>query len=75
MKSARDIKLLKKFGAHLKQLRKEKNFSIRGLADEADIDFSYVVQMEKGDKNPTLLMLLKLADALGITIHDLVEIK
>ncbi|MBL7697132.1 MAG: helix-turn-helix transcriptional regulator [Chitinophagaceae bacterium] len=75
MKSPRDLKLLKRFGAHLQKLRKEKEFSIRGLADEADIDFSYIIQLEKGDKNPSFLMLHKLADALRISIHELVDIK
>jgi transcriptional regulator with XRE-family HTH domain len=74
MKSPRDIKLLKKFGTRLQHLRKERNYSIRGLADEADIDFSYVVQMEKGDKNPSLLMQHKIAVALKISIVDLVDV-
>lgn len=75
MKSPRDEKLLKKFGAHLRQTRLDRNFSIRGLADEADIDFSYVLQLEKGIKNPTLLMLHKLANALEVSVLYLVDVK
>jgi transcriptional regulator with XRE-family HTH domain len=71
MKTASGQKLLKKFGTHLGMLRQSKGFSLRKLADEADIDFSMIHRIEKGDTNPSLLILVKLADALGIELTAL----
>lgn len=75
MNSTRDKKLLKKLGAHIKLLRQNKDVSLRHLADEADVDFSQIHRIEKGDSNPTYTMLLKLAGALGISIQELVTVE
>ena len=75
MNSTRDKKILKKFGARLQQLREQKEFSLRRLGDEADVDFSQIHRIEKGESNPTYTMLLKLAGALGVTIQELVDVE
>jgi transcriptional regulator with XRE-family HTH domain len=73
MNSTRDEKILKKFGAHLKSLREEKELSLRKLADLADVDFSQIHRIEKGETNPSLTMLIVLAEALEISITELLE--
>jgi transcriptional regulator with XRE-family HTH domain len=72
MNSTRDEKLLKKFGKHLASIRKEKKLSLRKLADIADVDFSQIHRIEKGESNPTLTMIVTLAEALDITIEELI---
>lgn len=73
MNTPKNDKVLKEFGSHLQQLRKEKELSIRKLADIADMDFSYLHRIEKGESNPTLTTLLALAEALEIDICELVS--
>jgi transcriptional regulator with XRE-family HTH domain len=72
MNSTRDEKLLKKFGKHLASIRKEKKLSLRKLADIADVDFSQIHRIEKGESNPTLTMIITLAEALEVTIEELI---
>jgi transcriptional regulator with XRE-family HTH domain len=73
MNSTRNEKVLKKFGKNLQRIRTEKNLSLRKLADIADVDFSQIHRIEKGESNPTLTMLLTLSEALNISINDLLE--
>ena len=73
MNGTRDEKILKKFGKHLEKIRKEKNLSLRKLADNADVDFSQIHRIEKGKTNPSLTMLLALSEGLGIPIEKLIR--
>lgn len=56
----------KKFGIHLKELRKRGGFTQEELADKAGMHFTYVGQIERGLRNPSLVNLHKLAKALKI---------
>lgn len=67
----RNDKLLKKFGTHLREIRKNKGLSLEALAYEADIELSQVYRIEKGLINPTLSTLNALAKGLGIRISEL----
>ena len=40
--------------------------SLRKLADKADVDFSQIHRIEKGESNPSFTMLLALAGALEV---------
>ncbi|MEK7199165.1 MAG: helix-turn-helix transcriptional regulator [Bacteroidota bacterium] len=73
MNGIRDEKILKKFGKHLEKIRKEKNLSLRKLADNADVDFSQIHRIEKGITNPSLIMLLALSEGLGIPVEELIH--
>lgn len=75
MNSTRDEKLLKKFGKHLASIRTEKKLSLRKLADIADVDFSQIHRIEKGESNPTLTMIFTLAEALNVTVEELLAFK
>ena len=47
--------------------------SQENLADQVELDRTYVSGIERGIRNPTLLVLLRLADAFGISPGDLLE--
>lgn len=53
-------------GNRIKEQRTERNLSIRALAAKAGIHHSYLRQIESGERNPTLLTVLSIAEALGI---------
>lgn len=73
MNSTRNEKILKKFGKHLEKIRKEKKLSLRKLADIADVDFSQIHRIEKGESNPSLTMILVLAEALEVPVESLLS--
>ncbi|MBY9068241.1 helix-turn-helix transcriptional regulator [Hyphomonas sp. WL0036] len=63
----------KKFGKRLRQLREERGWSQEEFADRAGLHRTYVSAVERGVRNPTLSVLSRLADALAVTLSDLVE--
>lgn len=42
------------------------------LAGKAEMDRSYLSELENGHKNPTYLMLERIADALEVDISDII---
>ena len=66
-------KLLKKFGAHLKELRLKQNLSQVELANKGSFDRNYIGMVERGERNPSLKNLSRIADSLGITLPDLLK--
>jgi len=73
MNNTRDEKILRGFGGNLKIIRKNKKLSLRKLADIADVDFSQIHRIEKGESNPTLTMIFALADALHVKATELLN--
>ena len=63
-----DIK--KKFGKNLKRLRLEKGISQESLALSADLDRTYIPSIEKGERNVSITVVEKLANALNVSISD-----
>jgi transcriptional regulator with XRE-family HTH domain len=61
----------KKFGLHLRQLRLQRNLTQEELADRADMHFTYIGQIERGLRNPSLINLEKLARALKVKAGEL----
>ena len=59
-------KIKEEFGKHLRRLRERKRWTQEELADKAGMHFTYVGQIERGVRNPSLVNLYKLAKALGI---------
>lgn len=60
-------------GANIRKLREKTDFSQEELAHEAGLDRTYVGGAERGERNLTLLSLLKIAGPLGVTVSRLVE--
>lgn len=74
MNNTRDEKILRRFGNNLKTIRKTRKLSLRKLADIADVDFSQIHRIEKGESNPTLTMIFALAEALDIKPSELINL-
>jgi transcriptional regulator with XRE-family HTH domain len=60
------------FGQVLREQRTARGFSQEALALNADVDRTFVSQMERGIRQPTLTTLLKLSKALDIQPSTLV---
>lgn len=64
-------KVKKLFGDHLRKLRHKKNWTQEELADKARLHSTYIGQIERGVRNPSLINLYKLAKALKVTAGEL----
>lgn len=63
----------KRLGTNLRRLREAKGLSQEGFAFEAGIHRTYVSDIERGARNPTITVVEKLALALGVTASDLLR--
>lgn len=58
-----------RIGAEIKRMRLDAGLSIRRLAAEAGIDDGYLGQIERGEREPSLTVLVAIATALGGDAH------
>jgi transcriptional regulator with XRE-family HTH domain len=60
-------------GRTLKRIRKSKGLSQYALAKAAGVSREYLRTLEAGKSDPTVGMLQRLADALGVPLTELLE--
>lgn len=61
-------------GEKIRQLRKEKGFSLEKLAEMSDSSKSYIWELEnKNPPRPSAEKLAKIADRLGVTVEFLLD--
>jgi transcriptional regulator with XRE-family HTH domain len=65
--------LLKKFGQSVRRFRLSQRLSQDEFAAVAGLDRSYVGAIERGEQNPSLWTIARLAAALEITFTELLE--
>lgn len=58
-------------GRNLRRARKARGLTQEELAFEAELDLTYVGGIERGARNPSLLVMARLADALSIPLVTL----
>ena len=69
-KSGKDAELVA-LGRRLSELRKERGMTQEALADVAGLHWTYVGQIERGERNLTYRNVLKLARGLGVDPAEL----
>mgnify|MGYP003297725121 CR=1 FL=1 len=67
------MKIELQLGMRIKYLRKRRGWSQEDLALEANINKNYLSDLERGNRNPTLRIMEKIAIALGIDISELTK--
>jgi transcriptional regulator with XRE-family HTH domain len=67
--------LLKKIGKKIKELREQKGVSQQTLAYACDFEKSNMSRIESGRTNPTIITLFKIANALSVSLEELVNIE
>lgn len=60
-------------GARIKALRKQKGWSQERLAERVGISTQYLSNIERGKENPTLYLLLRLADSLRVSLAEIFD--
>lgn len=63
--------LVAAFGQRLRLLREGKDLSVADAATAAGMAYSAYARLERGEREPSLSTLLRLAEALGCTPNDL----
>ena len=62
-----------RLGANLRRLREASGRSQEAFADDAGLHRTYISDVERGTRNPTITVVEKLATALGVKIGALLD--
>jgi len=62
------------FGRRVRELRKAREFSQEELAHRAGLHYTYVGGIERGERNPALVNIGKIAAALGVSPAELFSV-
>lgn len=60
-------------GANVRRLRKNRGLTQEQLAFESRLDLTYIGGIERGRRNPSLLVLARIAEALECKLLELLE--
>ena len=69
----RDTAALRRLGARVRKLRLERNLSQESLAFDAGMHTNHLSSIERGEANPSFLVLVALAKVLRVPVAELVE--
>lgn len=61
------------FGERLKERRRACDMTQAQLAEQTDITAAYISLIERGRANPTLEMMVKLAETVGAKVWDMIR--
>jgi transcriptional regulator with XRE-family HTH domain len=67
------VDICKRLGQNERRLREEKGWSQEAYADEAGIHRTYISDIERGARNPTVKIVEKLAKPLGVSAGTLID--
>jgi len=59
------------FGASVRHLRETRGWSQEVLAERADLNRSYLGEVERGEASPSLATAVKISSALGFRLSEL----
>jgi transcriptional regulator with XRE-family HTH domain len=60
-------------GKNVRRIRQQKGLTQEQLAFEAEIDLTYVGGIERGKRNPSLLVMVRIAQALRVHLTKLLS--
>jgi transcriptional regulator with XRE-family HTH domain len=66
--------VLRAIGLKIRKLRNVKNLSLIEFSERLDVEYNNLIRIEKGRANMTINTLLKISNALGVDLSDLVNI-
>lgn len=69
----REYKINKKLGKRIRKFRREQKLSQEVLADKAGIHRTYMGKIERGESNPPVHTIEKIAKALKVKVGDLFQ--
>ena len=63
----------RKFGKRLAEIRNQKKITQEKFAFDIGVDRTYISYIERGERNPSLFLLYKIAKELKIKLSDLIN--
>ena len=73
MKGQDPEELKRRIGRNLANARKEQGMTQEGFASAVETSIQWISRVERGEENLTITTLVKLSDALGLMVEDLLE--
>lgn len=64
---------LQQLGMRVRDLRMKKSLTQVELANKCNFDRNYIGMLERGERNPSYVTLLKIAHGLGISLYQLIK--
>ena len=61
----------KQLGMRMRYLREQKGMTLEDLSFESNVNKNYLLDLERGNRNPTVKILERIAIALGISLETL----
>ncbi|WP_374598895.1 helix-turn-helix domain-containing protein [Brevundimonas sp.] len=61
------------FGKNVRRVRAEQDVTLEALAHDVGLSYSYVGEIERGRRNPTLAVVERIASALRVDPLDLLQ--
>ncbi len=60
------MRLAEVFGVNMRRARQMRGLTLEAFADQVDLAYSYVGEIERGRRNPTLDVVERIAEALRV---------
>jgi transcriptional regulator with XRE-family HTH domain len=67
------VDVRQRLARNLRKLRQAKGVSQEAFADEAGLHRTYISDLERGARNPSITIVEKLARALGVPLGELLD--
>lgn len=64
-----------RLGVRVRELRRGRGLTLEGLAERSGVSRAMISKLERGEKNPTLVIAAKLAEGLEVTLSQLAGIE
>src|SRR5215207_2467660 len=61
-----------RLGERVRELRRERGLTLEALAERSGVSRAMISKVERGEKNPTLVVAAKVAEGLGVSLSQLV---
>jgi len=66
-----ETEVLRRLASKIKALRASKGWTQEQLAERAGLNRAYLAEIERARRNPSLRSVIKIANAVGVPIRDL----
>ena len=73
MKNTENISQLLQLGTRVRDLRMKKSLTQVELASKCGLDRNYIGMLERGERNPSYVTLIKIAQGLGLSLSQLLK--
>ena len=71
VRAQRRTSILARFGARIRELRRERGWTQAELAEITGRHRTYIAGIERGERNISLIVAEDIAQAFGVPVHDL----